>query len=75
MLFKIAGAIVLLVPTAFGLYMLLASADRLFRGVQWLPLPQKGTALYSVLLTFWRILGVIALSFAAFGAYIIFFRS
>ena len=75
MLFKIVGAIVLLIPTAFGLYMLLSSADRLFNGVRWLPLPEKGTALYSVLLTFWRALGVFALLFAAFGAYIIFFRS
>jgi len=75
MLFKIVGPIVLLIPTAFGLYMLLASADRLFRAVRWLPLPEKGTVLFTVLLKFWRALGVFALLFAAFGAYIIFFHS
>jgi hypothetical protein len=74
-LFKIIGTLVVAVPAAFGAYMVFAPADRLFRGVRWLPLPQKGTSLYTALLTFWRALGVVALLFALFGAYIIFFRS
>jgi hypothetical protein len=74
-LFRIVGAVAVLIPTAFGLFLLLASADRLFRCVRWLPLPQKGTLLYTALLTFWRAIGAFALLFALFLGYMTFFRS
>jgi hypothetical protein len=69
------GTLVVVVPAAFGLFLLFASADRVFGSIRWLPLPEKDTVLYKALLTFWRALGVFALLFAVFGTYIIFFHS
>jgi hypothetical protein len=62
------------IPAAFGLFLLLSSEHRLFACVRWLPLPKKGTSLYTVLLTFWRVIGAMALLFALWGAYIIWLR-
>ncbi len=74
--FKIVATVVVLLPAAFGLVLLFASADRLFRGVRWLPLPmpKKNTRLYTALLTFWRALGAMALLLSVAFAYILFVR-
>ena len=74
--FKALGGCVLLLPAAFGSFLLFGSADRLYRGVSWmpLPLPKKGTLLYTVLLTFWRVLGAIVLLCVVFMAYILVFH-
>lgn len=73
LLFNIMAVFVVLVPAAFGSLLLFASGDRLYRIMRRLPLPpplpDKGTRLYIVLLTFWRVIGIICLSFALLMAF------
>jgi hypothetical protein len=73
-MFKLLGIFAVLAPAVFGLTLLFAPGDRLFRGVRWMPLPmpEKNTRLYTLLVAFWRSVGAIALLFSLFLAYIIF---
>jgi hypothetical protein len=74
--FKLIGGCMLLVPAAFGSFLLFGSADRLYSGVSWmpLPLPEKDTLLHRLLLTLWRFIGIIVLLSTIFMAYILLFQ-
>ena len=73
-LYYLLATLIILPFASFGLTLLFASSDWLFRSVQWtqLALPEKNTRLYTVLLTFWRVIGAIVLLFSMFFAYIVF---
>jgi hypothetical protein len=70
-LFKIIGACILLLTGGFGGLLLFGSADRLYASVRWigLPIPKKQTRLYLLLLTFWRVIGLVVLLLCVFFTY------
>ena len=61
-----------LMAAACGVFMLFSSAERLINSAKrspfgrMLPFPEEGTALWKLLIGFYRLLGVIALSMSVF---------
>ena len=70
MIFKLMLSIVIIIPTIFGLYMLLTPGEKLVkaakRGALGLPMPATGTTWFRILVGFYRFLGVVVLAFAIF---------
>jgi len=70
MIFKLMLSIVIIIPTIFGLYMLLTPGEKLVnaakQGTLCLPMPAPDTKWFKILVGFYRFLGVVTLAFAVF---------
>ena len=75
-MFIVIASIAILVPAAFGAYLLFTPMEKLIAGVAWmrLPMPKEGSSAHAVLRYFWRGIGVVALGFALFVFYMLFIR-
>jgi hypothetical protein len=66
------ACLVVLITAVWGVFMLLSSPDRLINSAKRspfgniLPFPEEGTALWKLLIGFYRFLGVIGLSVSVF---------
>ena len=66
------ACLVILTVAACGVFMLFSSAERLINSAKrspfgrMLPFPEEGTALWKLLIGFYRLLGVLALSMSVF---------
>jgi len=66
------ACLVALMAAAWGVFMLFSSPDQLINSAKrspfgrMLPFPQEGTALWKILIGFYRLLGVLGLSVSAF---------
>ncbi len=77
MTFKIIASLVVLLPAAWGVFLLVTPGDRLIEiarramfGIR-LPMPKEGSTGRKLLVGFYKTMGVIALAFSAFVIFIL----